>query len=137
MDGGESLAYLTGETQSTRMSSQAEQYVPLTESTYLIMLSLIQPMHGYGVMQEVKELTGGVVRLGPGTMYGALTALQERGMIELVEPAGSVDGAARGRQRKEYVLTALGREVLRVEQARLQKLADIGREVMEHGSAQS
>ena len=137
MDGGESLAYLTGETQPSHVCSQAEQYVPLTESTYLIMLSLIQPMHGYGVMQEVKELTGGVVRLGPGTMYGALTALQERGMIELVEPAESVDGAARGRQRKEYVLTALGREVLRLEQARLQKLADIGREVMEHGSAQS
>ena len=131
------MAYLTGETQSTRMSSQAEQYVPLTESTYLIMLSLLRPMHGYGVMQEAKELTGGVVRLGPGTMYGALTALQERGMIELVEPAESVDGAARGRQRKEYVLTALGREVLRLEQARLQKLADIGREAMEHGSAQS
>ncbi len=131
------MAYLTGETQSSRVCSQAEQYVPLTESTYLIMLSLIRPMHGYGVMQEVKDLTGGVVRLGPGTMYGALTALQERGMIEPVEPAEPVDSAGRGRQRKEYVLTALGREVLRLEQARLQKLADIGREVMEHGSAQS
>jgi len=101
------------------------------------MLSLIRPMHGYGAMQEVKDLTGGVVRLGPGTMYGALTALQERGMIEPVEPGEHVDSAGRGRQRKEYVLTALGREVLRLEQARLQKLADIGREVMEHGSAQS
>ena len=131
------MAYLTGETQSSHVCSQAEQYVPLTESTYLIMLSLIRPMHGYGAMQEVKDLTGGVVRLGPGTMYGALTALQERGMIEPVEPAEPVDGAERGRQRKEYVLTALGREVLRLEQARLQKLADIGREVMEHGSAQS
>ena len=131
------MAYLTGETQSSHVCSQAEQYVPLTESTYLIMLSLIRPMHGYGVMQEVKDLTGGVVRLGPGTMYGALTALQERGMIEPVEPGEHVDSAGRGRQRKEYVLTALGREVLRLEQARLQKLADIGREVMEHGSAQS
>ena len=131
------MAYLTGETQSSHVCSQAEQYVPLTESTYLIMLSLIRPMHGYGAMQEVKDLTGGVVRLGPGTMYGALTALQERGMIDPVEPAESADGAGRGRQRKEYVLTELGREVLRLEQARLQKLADIGREVMEHGSAQS
>ena len=112
----------------------------LTESTYLITLLLIRPMHGYGVIQEVKELTGGVVRLGPGTMYGALTALRERRMIEPVEPvepAEPVVGTGRGRQRKEYVLTALGREVLRLEQARLQKLADIGREVMEHGSAQS
>ena len=131
------MAYLTGETQSTRMSSQAEQYVPLTESTYLIMLSLLRPMHGYGVMQEAKELTGGVVRLGPGTMYGALTALQERRMIESVEPAEPVDGAGRGRQRKEYVLTDLGREVLRLEQVRLQKLADIGREVMGYGAARS
>ncbi len=80
------------------------------------------------------------MRLGPSTMYGALTALRERRMIEPVEPvepAEPVDGTGRGRQRKEYVLTALGREVLRLEQARLQKLADIGREVMEHGSAQS
>jgi len=77
------------------------------------------------------------VRLGPGTMYGALTALQERRMIESVEPAEPVDGAGRGRQRKEYVLTALGREVLRLEQVRLQKLADIGREVMGYGAARS
>ncbi len=131
------MAYLTGETQSSHVCSQAEQYVPLTESTYLIMLSLIQPMHGYGVMQEVKELTGGVVRLGPGTMYGALAALQERRMIEPIESAEPVDGAGRGRQRKEYVLTALGHEVLRLEQARLQKLADIGREVMGYGAKQS
>ena len=48
------MAYLTGETQSSHVCSQAEQYVPLTESTYLIMLSLLRPMHGYGVMQEAK-----------------------------------------------------------------------------------
>jgi len=137
MGGGESLAYQAGKTQSAPASSQAERYIPLTESTYLIMLSLNRPMHGYGVMQEVKELTGGVVCLGPGTMYGALTALQERRMIEPIESAEPVDGAGRGRQRKEYVLTALGREVLRLEQVRLQKLADIGREVMGYGAARS
>ena len=49
----------------------------LTESTYYIMLALYEPSHGYGIMQQVEEMSGGRVKLAPGTLYGALTALTD------------------------------------------------------------
>lgn len=51
----------------------------LTESTYYILLSLYHPQHGYGIMQETQQLSGGRVRLAAGTLYGALNALCEKG----------------------------------------------------------
>ena len=53
----------------------------LTESTYYILLSLYHPRHGYGIMQETQQLSGGRVRLAAGTLYGALNALCEKGWI--------------------------------------------------------
>ena len=49
----------------------------LTETTYYILLSLYHPQHGYGIMQETQQLSGGRVRLAAGTLYGALNALCE------------------------------------------------------------
>ena len=43
----------------------------LTETTYYILLSLYHPRHGYGIMQETQQLSGGRVRLAAGTLYGA------------------------------------------------------------------
>ena len=51
----------------------------LTESTYYILLSLYHPRHGYGIMQETQQLSGGRVRLAAGTLYGALNACAKRG----------------------------------------------------------
>ena len=53
----------------------------LTESTYYILLALAQPRHGYGIMQQTEQLSGGRVRLAAGTLYGALNALCEKGWI--------------------------------------------------------
>ena len=53
----------------------------LTESTYYILLSLYHPQHGYGIMQQTEQLSGGRVRLAAGTLYGALNALCEKGWI--------------------------------------------------------
>lgn len=53
----------------------------LTETTYYILLSLYHPQHGYGIMQETQQLSGGRVRLAAGTLYGALNALCEKGWI--------------------------------------------------------
>ena len=47
----------------------------LTETTYYILLSLYHPRHGYGIMQETQQLSGGRVRLAAGTLYGSLNAL--------------------------------------------------------------
>ncbi|MBR3428942.1 MAG: PadR family transcriptional regulator, partial [Clostridia bacterium] len=55
----------------------------LTEATYYILLSLCRPRHGYGIMQQTEELSGGRVRLAAGTLYGALNTLCDKGWIVL------------------------------------------------------
>ena len=96
----------------------------LTEAVYYILLSLMQPMHGYGIMQNVEKLSGGRLRLAAGTLYGAISTMQEKGWIT------ALDGAADSR-KKEYVITDIGREVLRAEYARLKELVENGRAVLE------
>lgn len=59
----------------------------LTEAVYYILLSLVQPLHGYGIMQRAEALSGGRVKLAAGTLYGALSTLQERGWIEALPGA--------------------------------------------------
>ena len=95
----------------------------LTESTYYILLSLYQPRHGYGIMQETEALSGGRVRLAAGTLYGALNSLCEKGWIQLL-PVES------GSRKKEYQLTKTGLEVLKQELVRLEELAANGRAIL-------
>lgn len=52
--------------------------IALTESTYYILLSLYHPQHGYGIMQQTEQLSGGRVHLAAGTLYGALNSLCEK-----------------------------------------------------------
>jgi DNA-binding PadR family transcriptional regulator len=61
------------------------KYLPLTEATYYIMLSLIEPLHGYAVMQNVEKISQGTVKVGPGTLYGVFTAQEEAGLIVKVK----------------------------------------------------
>lgn len=93
-----------------------ERENPLTEAFFYILLALRTPNHGYGVVQEVKQLTGGRLVLGAGTLYGALQALQKKEWIEIY----SVD--QKSRKKKEYVVTELGKEVFRTERKRLVEL---------------
>ncbi len=96
----------------------------LTEAVYYILLSLVQPMHGYGIMQNVEKLSGGRLRLAAGTLYGAISTMQEKGWIFAL----SADGDSR---KKEYMITDTGREVLRAEYSRLKELVENGRAVLE------
>ena len=80
----------------------------LTEAVFYILLSLDRPLHGYGIMQNVEDLSGGRVRLAAGTLYGALSTLTERGWI------ASLGDESEGR-RKEYQITPAGREAVRAE----------------------
>ncbi len=74
----------------------------LTEAVYYILLSLIEPKHGYGIMQNAEMLSGGRVRLAAGTLYGAISTLLEKGWISaLPEEKDS--------RKKEYVITEAGR----------------------------
>ena len=80
------------------------KYLPLTESTYYILLSLVQPLHGYGVMQQVEVTSQGTVKVGPGTIYGAFSTLEKEGLILMVHEED---------RRKSYLLTEKGRRVLK------------------------
>jgi len=80
-----------------------EKYMPLSESTYYIMLALIDPLYGYRVMQRVEEISNGSVKLGPGTLYGAFSTLEKEGLII---KTGEED------RRKFYTLTPKGKSVL-------------------------
>lgn len=86
----------------------------LTEVTFFILLSLYAPKHGYAIMQFIEEKTGGRLSLGAGTLYGALTSLQDKGWIA---PYGGNEG-----RKKEYEITALGREIAARELKRLREL---------------
>jgi DNA-binding PadR family transcriptional regulator len=80
-----------------------KKYLPLTEATYYIMLALEQPLHGYGVMQKVEQISGGTVKVGPGTLYGAFSSLEKEALIWKVNEE---------ERRKSYQLTDKGRRVL-------------------------
>lgn len=99
----------------------------LTESTYYILLALAQPRHGYGIMQQTEQLSGGRVRLAAGTLYGALNALCEKGWIVPVP-------AQEESRRKEYRLTQQGERVLRGELERLRELVRNGETILEQGA---
>ncbi len=108
-----------------RARSQTEvpdSFLPLKPHWFHILLSMAnEEQHGYAIMQEVLERTGGKVRLWPATLYGALKRLIEQ---ELIEEAGLESGREPedGRRRRFYRLTALGRRVLEAESQRLEDL---------------
>jgi DNA-binding PadR family transcriptional regulator len=100
---------------------ETARHLPLTEATYCILLALAEPLHGYGIMQKVEAGSEGAVRIGPGTLYGALTTLEKEKLITLFD---TVD------RRKRYALTEKGRSVLAAELARLRLLTRLGDTVM-------
>ncbi|ETT82413.1 helix-turn-helix transcriptional regulator [Viridibacillus sp. FSL R5-0477] len=92
-----------------------QQHGPLTEGVYYILLALYEPRHGYGIMQLVESLSKGRVQLGPGTLYGALKSLVERGWIETVEAEEST-------RKKQYMITAQGKSEVEAEIIRMKEL---------------
>ena len=95
----------------------------LTESTYYILLSLLSPQHGYGIMQQTEEMSRGRVRLAAGTLYGALSSLCEKEWILLLP-------TTEGSRKKEYMLTERGYRVLKNELERLRELVISGETIL-------
>lgn len=93
------------------------KYLPLTETTFYILVALLEPGHGYYIMQKVEELSKGKVRIAAGTMYGATDNLLNQKLIESVP--------SEDKRRKTYVITELGKEVLHSEAVRLRFLTTI------------
>ena len=90
-----------------------EQLTNLTEPMYYILLALQRENHGYGIMQEIEELTGGRVIVGAGTLYTLLGRFEKEEIIEQV---------AEEERRKTYIITEKGRQLLDEEIQRLRML---------------
>lgn len=96
---------------------------PMTEAMYYVLLTLMNPSHGYGLMNEITEVSNGRVNMGPGTLYGVLARMQKEGLIVLTEDNG---------RRKTYAITTKGEQALRTEYSRLLALIKDG-EILKEG----
>ena len=98
----------------------------LPTAWYHLLLALVGgERHGYALMQEIAEESGGAVRLGPGTLYGALKRLLELGLV--VESGRRRDPELDDERRRYYRLTPLGRRTLEAEAARHARLVELAR----------
>ena len=88
-------------------------YVPMTETGFYILFCLRSPQHGYGIGQQVKQMTEGAVTISAGTMYGTLSKMEKDGLIRFHSEED---------KRKLYEITPLGQEILRLEIARIERL---------------
>jgi DNA-binding PadR family transcriptional regulator len=113
------------------MRHDVERHIdPLTEPVLLILLSLAEePRHGFAMLKDIEELSGGRVRLSTGTLYGAIRRMLDDAWIE---PHVEED-APRGRQA--YQLTSIGRRVLQGEIGRMKLLARVANVRLSRGEA--
>lgn len=96
-------------------------YIPMTETAFYILLCLRKPNHGYGIVQTVEKMTGGEIKLAPGTMYGSLSKMEKDKVIKFLYEE---------EKRKIYQITDLGNEVLQLELRRIERLYKNSREVI-------
>lgn len=103
--------------------SEAESFIPLKHVDFLVLLVLMDDdLHGYGIVKEIAERTGGQIRLEPGNLYRYIKRLAQRGLVEASD--ARPDGAGDDERRIYYRVTALGREVLQLEVSRLRALIE-------------
>lgn len=108
------------------LEDDLEPHLPLTPAVFHILLALTDgEKHGYAIMREVEETTGGRMLIGPGTLYGAIKRLLRAGLIAEVDerPDPVLDDS----RRRYYALTELGRRVLAAEVERLENLVKVAR----------
>jgi len=95
---------------------ELRKLIPLTETSFYVLISLLEPLHGYGIMQKVEKLSSGRILFGPGTLYGAINNLQSIGLIALY---GETDSNER---KKIYLVTDKGRGLINLEIERLKEM---------------
>lgn len=88
-------------------------YIPMTETSFYILLCLREEAHGYNIVQKVESLTQGEIKIGPGTLYGSLSKMEKDGLIKFIREEN---------KRKIYHITDLGKQVLELEINRIARL---------------
>ncbi|MBP1557609.1 MAG: helix-turn-helix transcriptional regulator [Oscillospiraceae bacterium] len=108
------------------MNSRTEQllksYLPMSEQSFLLLLCLTQPRHGYGIMQFISSQTDGRITLGASTVYTLLYKMEQDRLVEVVSEV---------ERRKVYSITDDGMTVLKAEADRLRSLANYAFSVLE------
>jgi DNA-binding PadR family transcriptional regulator len=100
--------------------------LPLTPAVFQILLALTDgERHGYAIMQEVAQVSGGKIRLAPGNLYRTLRGLAQQGLVE--ESDERPDPAADDTRRRYYRLTAFGQRVAIAEAQRLAQVVALAR----------
>jgi len=103
-----------------------ENFPPLTPAVFHVLLALVGgERHGYAIMQEVAEGTGGRIKMGPGTLYGTVKRLLAAGLIE--ESDERPDPQLDDERRRYYRLTGEGRRVAKAEALRYEDMAELAR----------
>ena len=92
-----------------------KQLQNLTEPMYYVLLCLKTPLHGYGIMQKIDQMTDGRVKVGPGTLYNLIARFEKE---DIVQQVSSSD------KKKCYVMTKKGQELLDDEWSRLKQLVE-------------
>lgn len=103
------------------IESTVKKYLPMSETAFLILLSLTEPRHGYGISKWVKEKTKDRISLGSGTIYGTLSKMEKDKLITVYD---EVDN------RIIYEITSRGRAILKAEYDRLSSLIDISKDIL-------
>lgn len=98
-----------------------DKNLPLTETVYYILLALMEPAHGYLIMQKVEELSGGQVRMAAGTLYGAVENLVK---LQFIQPVSTEDS-----RRKVYAITEKGKEILRLDFERMSHMIELTKHI--------
>ena len=102
---------------SAEQQQEIDDFGRFAEPALLVLISLADgPKHGYAITEDIAQMSG--IRLGPGTLYGAITRLEARGLIEALDRAD---------RRNPYRLTALGERALRARLASIETVARVGR----------
>lgn len=106
---------------------EEESTAVLTPAVFHILLALSDGhSHGYGIMQDVEQFTGGELRLGPGTLYRSIQRMLVDGLIE--ELAMALHDESDDDRRRHYRLTRKGLEIAQREARRLAALVDVARQ---------
>jgi DNA-binding PadR family transcriptional regulator len=103
-----------------------EDFLPLTPAVFHVLLAISDgERHGYAIMQEIAESTGGRMKMGPGTLYGTIKRLLEAQLIE--ESDERPDPKLDDERRRYYRLTGLGQRVVKAEAQRHAEMVEIAR----------
>ena len=107
-------------------TDKPEGMLPLSPAVFYILLALADgERHGYSIMQEITEQTGGNLRIGPTTLYRSIKQMLEGGLI--AEVAERPDAALDDERRRYYRLTTFGRLVASAEARRLEQALSVAR----------